>query len=54
MRDNAAQRELGHWSENPVAHVVAALNEDPHVALPKPIRTALQSYADGDEVAVPF
>lgn len=44
---------LGHLSGMPVAGAVAALSEEQRGALARQVKTALQSYADGDGVAVP-
>jgi len=44
---------LGHLSGMPVASAVAALSEEQRSALARQVKTALQSYADGDGVAVP-
>jgi hypothetical protein len=44
---------LNHLSSAPVAGVVAALTDAGRAALAAAVRTALQSYADGDRVAVP-
>jgi G:T/U-mismatch repair DNA glycosylase len=44
---------LGHLSGMPVAGAVAALSEKQRGALAREVKTALQSYADGDGVAVP-
>lgn len=44
---------LGHLAGTPVAGAVAALSEEKRVALAKHVKMALQSYADGDGVAVP-
>jgi len=44
---------LGHLSASPVAEAVAALSEDRRAALARHVSAALQSYADGEGVAVP-
>jgi SAM-dependent methyltransferase len=44
---------LNHLSSAPVAGAVAALTDAKRKALAADVRTALQSYADGDGVAVP-
>jgi len=44
---------LHHLASNPVATAVAALSEGRRVVLARQVSAALQSYADGEGVAVP-
>jgi hypothetical protein len=44
---------LCHLAAMPVADAVAALSDETRTALARDVRIALQSYADGDGVAVP-
>jgi ubiquinone/menaquinone biosynthesis C-methylase UbiE len=44
---------LGHLAATPVAGTVAALSEEKRAALARQVSLALQTYADGEGVAVP-
>jgi type VI protein secretion system component VasK len=44
---------LGHLAGNPVASAVAAVSEERRAVLAKQVRTALQRYSKGNDVAVP-
>lgn len=44
---------LCHLAATPVAGAVAALSEEGRAALAKQVSLALQSYADGEGVALP-
>lgn len=44
---------LGHLSSSPVAGAVVALSEEKRAALAGDVKMALQTYAEGDGVAVP-
>src|SRR5262249_8837476 len=44
---------LGHLAVTPLAEAVESLTEEKRAALARQVKTALQSYADADGVAVP-
>ena len=44
---------LGHLSGMPVAGALAAMSQEERAAFARQVKTALQAYADGDDVAVP-